>query len=72
MSKKVIKINTHLPAIPDWLKVSKTISFTLPLKTAKELAARLAEVKGDVEIDINFASGKEVGVEVKYEDKEEE
>jgi hypothetical protein len=72
MSNKVIKINTHLPAIPDWLKVSKTISFTLPLKTAKELAARLAEVKGDVEIDINFASGKEVGVEVKYEDKEEE
>jgi hypothetical protein len=72
MSKKVIKINTHLPAIPDWLKISKAISFTLPLKTAKDLAAKLAEVKGDVEVEINFATGKEVGVELKYEDKDQE
>ena len=72
MSKKVIKINTHLPAIPDWLKISKSIGFTLPLKTAKDLAAKLAEVEGDVEVEINFASGKEVGVELKYEAKDQE
>ena len=72
MAQKVVKINTHLPAIPDWLKISKSISFTMPMKTAKELAAKLADVKEDVEIEINFASGKEVAVELKYEAKTEE
>ncbi len=72
MAQKVVKINTHLPAIPDWLKISKSISFTMPMKTAKELAAKLADVKEDVEIEINFASGKEVAVELKYEPKTEE
>jgi hypothetical protein len=71
MAEKVIRVNTHLPAIPDWLKISKSISFTIPLKTAKDLAVRLAEVKGDVEVEINFATGKEVAVEFKYESKDE-
>ena len=64
MTQKVIKINTHLPVIPDWLKISKSINFKIPLKTAKELAAKLAEVKEDVEVEINFTTGKEVGVEL--------
>jgi hypothetical protein len=72
MAQKVIKINTHLPVIPDWLKISKSINFKIPLKTAKELAAKLAEVKEDVEVEINFATGKEVGVEFRYEAKEPE
>jgi hypothetical protein len=71
MSEKVIKINTHLPAIPDWLKISKSISFTIPMKMAKDMAAKLADVKEDVDVEINFASGKEVAVEIKYESKSE-
>jgi hypothetical protein len=72
MSKKVLKITTHLRAIPEWLKINNTISFPLPLKNAKELAQKLLEVEDDVEIMINFASGKEAGVEIKFETKPEE
>ena len=72
MSKKVLKITTHLRAIPEWLKINNSISIQLPLKSAKELAQKLLEVQEDVEIMINFASGKEAGVEIKFEDKPEE
>lgn len=72
MSKKVLKITTHLRAIPEWLKINNSISIKLPLKSAKELAQKLLEVEDDVEIMINFASGKEAGVEIKFEDKPEE
>ena len=66
MSKK-ITINTHLPAIPNWLKIDNTISFPLTLTKAKELAKKLSDVDEDVEILLNLSSGKEVKVEVKYE-----
>jgi hypothetical protein len=69
MTKKVIKITTHLPAIPDWLKISKSIVIPLPLKTAKELAKKLLEIQEDVEIELNFTPGKEPDVEIKYETK---
>ena len=72
MPKKVLKITTHLPAIPDWLKINNSITFPLPLKKAKELANKLLEVKEDVEIELNFASGKETTVEIKYETEKEE
>jgi hypothetical protein len=71
MPKKVIKITTHLPAIPDWLKIHNSITLPLPLKSAKELAKKLLEVKENVEIELNFASGKETTVEIKYESKKE-
>ena len=67
MPKKVIKINTHLPAIPNWLKIDHSITIPLPLKNAKELAEKLLEVQDDVEIKLNFASGKKTAVEIKYE-----
>jgi hypothetical protein len=44
MVNKVIKIIAHLPAIPDWLKISNSITIPLPLKSAKELAQKLLEV----------------------------
>ena len=69
MPKKVVKITTHLPAIPEWLKINNSIIIPLPLKSAKELAKKLLEVEEDVEIEINFASGKESSVEIKYETK---
>jgi hypothetical protein len=69
MPKKVFKITTHLPAIPNWLKIDNSIIIPLPLKTAKELAQKLLEVQDDVEIELNFASGKETTVEIKYETK---
>jgi len=72
MPMKVLKITTHLPAIPDWLKINNSITFPLPLKSAKELASKLLEVKEDVEIELNFASGKETSVEIKYELKKKE
>jgi S-adenosylmethionine synthetase len=72
MPKKVLKINTHLPAIPDWLKINNSITLPLPLKSAKELAKKLLEVREDVEIELNFAAGKETIVEIKYEQKKEE
>jgi hypothetical protein len=67
MPKKVLKITTHFPAIPDWLKINNSITIPLPLKSAKELASKLLEVKEDIEIKLNFASGKETSVEIKYE-----
>ena len=72
MSKKIIKITTHLPAIPDWLKINSSINIPIPLKKAKELATKLLEVKEDVEIELNFASGKNSEVEIKYETKDGE
>ena len=72
MPKKVLKITTHLKAIPDWLKINSTIAIPLPLKKAKELATKLLEVQEDIEIEFNFATGKETLVDIKFEPKEEE
>ena len=71
MSKKVLKITTHLPAIPNWLKINNSIVIPLPLKSAKELASKLLEVTEDIEIELNLATGKEATVEIKYELKNE-
>ena len=71
MPKKVLKITTHIPAIPSWLKINNSMSFNLPLKSAKELASKLLEIKEDVEVEINFATGKEPSVEINYESKKE-
>jgi hypothetical protein len=71
MPKHVLRINTHLKAIPDWLKINNSISIPLPLKTAKELAKKLLEVEEDAEIEINLSTGKNTTVEIKYELKEE-
>jgi hypothetical protein len=67
MPKKVIRITTHLAAIPDWLKINNSVTIPLPMKNAKELAQKLLEVKDDVEIKLNFASGKKTDVEIEYE-----
>jgi len=72
MPKKVLKITTHLPAIPDWLKINNSITLPLPLKSAKELAKKLLEVQEDVEIEVNFSTGKEPNLQIKYETKKEE
>ena len=72
MPKKVLRITTHLSAIPDWLKINNSISVPLPLKSAKELAQKLLEVQEDVEIELNFATGKKTNVEIKLETKAEE
>ncbi len=71
MPKKVLKINTHLPVIPDWLKVNNSITLPLPLKSARELANKLLEVREDIEIELNFSTGKKTIIEIKYEPKEE-
>jgi hypothetical protein len=68
---KKLTINTHLPAIPSWLKIDNTLSFPLPLKKAKELAKKLSEVEEDVEIAINLSSGKEARVEIIYESQKD-
>ena len=67
MPKKVIRITTHLAAIPDWLKISNSVTIPLPMKNAKELAQKLLEVKDDVEIKLSFTSGKKTDVEIEYE-----
>ena len=67
MPKNVIKITTHLPAIPDWLKINNSVTIPLPMKNAKELAQKLLEVKDDVEIKLSFTSGKKTDVEIEYE-----
>ena len=67
MTKNIIKITTHLPAMPDWLKVNNSITVPLPLKSAKELAKKLLDIQDDVEINLNFATGKKTTVEIKYE-----
>ena len=72
MANKVIKITTHLPAIPDWLKINNSITVPLPLKSAKELAQKLLEVQGDAEIKLNFASGKKTTVEIRWESEKKD
>ena len=72
MANKVIKIVVHLPAIPDWLKINNSITVPLPLKSAKELAQKLLEVQSDVEIKLNFASGKKTTVEINWESENKE
>ena len=71
MPNKVIKITAHLPAIPTWLKINNSITIPLPLKSAKELAQKLLDVQEDAEIELNFATGKETKIEIKYETKKE-
>ena len=72
MTNKVINITAHLPAIPDWLKINNSITIPLPLKSAKELAQKLLEVQDDVEIKLNFASGKKTTVEIRWESEDKE
>ncbi|MCX6003019.1 MAG: hypothetical protein NTX46_01030 [Chloroflexi bacterium] len=72
MTNKVIKIIAHLPAIPDWLKINNSIVVPLPLKSAKELAQKLMEVQEDVEIKLNFASGKKTTVEISWDSETKE
>ena len=72
MANKVIKIIAHLPAIPDWLKINNSITVPLPLKSAKELAQKLMEVKEDVEIKLNFTSGKKTTVEISWDSESKE
>ena len=67
MPKKVIKITTHIPSIPNWLKMNSSFTVPLPLKSAKELAKKLSEVQDDVEIQLNIATGEEINVEIKYD-----
>jgi hypothetical protein len=67
MSKKVLKINTCLPSMPGWLKISNSITFTLPLKSAKELAKKLSEIDTDVDVELNLATGEKLNIEIKYE-----
>jgi hypothetical protein len=67
MAKKVIKITTHVPALPDWLKISNAVTIPLPLKNAKELPQKLSEIDDDVEIKVNFNSGKKTALEIFYE-----
>ncbi|MDD5189972.1 MAG: hypothetical protein PHE50_02890 [Dehalococcoidales bacterium] len=69
MQKKVLKITAHLPAIPDWLKINQTVTLPLSLKNARELAKKLLEIEEDVEIEINFTTGKKPTVEINYEPK---
>jgi hypothetical protein len=71
MSKSVLKITTHLPAIPSWLKINNMITIPLSLKNVKELAAKLNEVKDDMEIEILIETGKEASVGIKYELKKD-
>ena len=68
---EVLRITTHLAAIPNWLKINNSITIPLPLKSAKKLAKKLLEVQDDVEIQLNFSTGKKTTVEIKFEPKKE-
>jgi len=71
MQNRILRITTHLPAIPEWLKINNSITIPLPLKRAKELAKELLAVQEDVEIKISFTTGKKTTVEVNFEPKKE-
>jgi hypothetical protein len=72
MANKVIKITAYVPVIPDWLKINSSITIPLPLKNAKELAQKLLEVQDDVEIKLNFASGKKTNVEINWDSEKKD
>ena len=67
MAKKVLKINTCLPAIPGWLKISNSVTFNLPLQSARDLAKKLSEIESDVDVEFNLATGKKLNIDIKYE-----
>ena len=67
MAKKVLRINTHLPAIPNWLKINNSITFSLPLEKTKELAKKLSEADTDIDIELNLSTGEKLNVEVKFD-----
>jgi hypothetical protein len=67
MAKKILKINTVLPAIPGWLKINNSVTFSLPLKNAKELAKKLSEIDSDIDVELNLATGEKLNIEIKYE-----
>jgi hypothetical protein len=67
MPKKTLTITTRLPAIPEWLKINNSITLPLSLKSAKELAKKLSEVQEDIEIKLNFSTGKGTNIEINYE-----
>ena len=69
MPKKVLKIITHIPAITRWIKIDNTFTIPMSQKTVKDLAAKLLEVSEDVEVELNFSTGKEAAVEFKFEIK---
>jgi len=54
------------------LKTNSSITVPLPLKNAKELAQKLLEVQDDVEIKLNFASGKKTNVEINWDSEKKE
>ena len=59
MANNIITVNAHLRVLPNWLTINNKVSFSLPLKRAKELAKKLLEADDAVEIEINFSNGKE-------------
>jgi hypothetical protein len=67
MAKKVMKINTQLAAIPSWLKINNSVTFSLPLKNVKELAKSLAEADTDINVEFNLTTGEKLSVEIKFE-----
>lgn len=65
--KKIIKINTRVPRVPQWLKIDHTMKLRIPIKKAKELANRLLEMDDDVDVQIRFGSGDKGSVDFRYE-----
>jgi hypothetical protein len=59
LANNIITVNAHLQVLPKWLTINNKVSFSLPLKSAKELAKKLLEADDVVEIELNFSSGKE-------------
>ncbi len=59
MANNIITVNAHLQVLPKWLTINNKVSFSLPLKSAKDLAKKLLEADDSVEIEINFSNGKE-------------
>jgi len=54
------------------LKINNSITVPLPLKSAKELAQKLMEIQEDVEIKLNFASGKKTTMEISWESEDKD
>ena len=69
MSNKLITVNAHLSMLPKWLTINNTVTFSLPLKNAKDLAKRLLEAQDTVDIEIKFSSGKDQPADMSDEKK---
>ena len=71
MQKKTVRVQSKMPARPDWVRVNSTISFPLrsvPIKKLAEAFLEAQEAKVSyANVEVSFTGGLDIMLEVSYE-----